>query len=238
MESQSALKANPVILLLESATATCSVALARGEQILAQRNSFGERDHARMLAVFIQQCLDETGLQSADLDAVAVSRGPGSYTGLRIGVATAKGICFSLDIPLLAVDTSLSASAWYIQTHRGLDPATVLVPVIDARRMEVYGAAVSMDGSYLEPVRAEVLHAGSFVTDPQKLHIVFGDAAAKCVDVYQGQSNVKVDTEFNLSACGLLKWAGLRFAHGDKEDLAYFEPFYLKEYIAGPKPKL
>jgi tRNA threonylcarbamoyladenosine biosynthesis protein TsaB len=229
--------ANPLILLLESATATCSVALARGEEILVQRDSYGERDHARMLAVFIQQCLEETGLQPNQLDAVAVSRGPGSYTGLRIGVATAKGICFSLDIPLLAVDTSLSASAWYQHTHPGLDPETVLVPVIDARRMEVYGAAVSMDGSYIEPVRAEVLHPGSFITNPQKPHIVFGDAATKCVEVYKGQSYVKVDTEFNLSACGLLKQAILRLAKGDIEDLAYFEPFYLKEYIAGPKPK-
>jgi len=231
------LKADPLLLLLESATATCSVALARGKQILAQRNSHGERDHARMLAVYIQQCLDEAGLVAADLDAVAVSRGPGSYTGLRIGVATAKGMCFALGIPLLAIDTSLSASDWYVQCHPELEPDTVLVPVINARRMEVYGAAIDMNGRYLEPVRAEVLHPDSFVTDPQRPHVVFGDAAAKCVDVYKGQSYVKVDTEFNLSACGLLKWAVLRLANGDEEDLAYFEPFYLKEYIAGPKPK-
>lgn len=237
MEAPSIPKSNPVILMLETATATCSVALARGEQILAQRNSYAERDHARMLAVYIQQCLEEAGLQAAAIDAVAVSRGPGSYTGLRIGVATAKGICFSLDIPLLAVDTSLSAAAWYKQTHPGLDPETVLVPLIDARRMEVYGAAINMEGKYLEPVRAEILHPGSFVIDSQRPHIIFGDAAPKCVDVYNGQSFVKVDTDFNLSACGLLKWAGLRFANGEKEDLAYFEPFYLKEFIAGPKPK-
>lgn len=226
-----------MLLLLETATATCSVALARGGDVLAVRESSEGRDHARLLAVFIQECLDEAGVKAAQLDAVAVSRGPGSYTGLRIGVATAKGICFALDIPLLAVDTTMSAASRYVDTHPGLEPRTVLVPVIDARRMEVYGAALNTDLHYIEPVRAEVLHPDSFINDGSRPHVIFGDAAGKCVEVFRENSRVQVDTGFNLSACGLLKPASLRYARKQFEDLAYFEPFYLKEFIAGPKPQ-
>jgi tRNA threonylcarbamoyladenosine biosynthesis protein TsaB len=225
----------PSLLCLETATGVCSVLLSRGNEVLAIRISKEEREHAAMLAIYIEQVLSEAQMKLSDIDAVVVSKGPGSYTGLRIGVATAKGICYTLDKKLIAIDTPLAMAADYREQHPELSADAVLVPMIDARRMEVYGAALDIDLNYLEPIRAEILTNRSFVQSENRPHYIFGDAAAKTVEVFNGESFVNVDTEYNLSARGLLS-TGLRaWNSGAFEDIAYFEPYYLKEFVTKQK---
>lgn len=226
----------PLLLLLETATGVCSVALSQGPQIISIRTSTEEREHASMLTVYIAQVMAESGKQLSELDAVVVSKGPGSYTGLRIGVATAKGICFSLNKPLIAIDTPMAMAYDYVNQQSGKLPAeAVLVPVIDARRMEVYGAAIDLNMQYKQEIRAEVLHPGSFIGDSSSYYFVFGDAAGKCTAIYESESLVKVDTQYTFSAFGLL-YPGLKaWENKTFEPLAEFEPYYLKEFVANRK---
>lgn len=230
------MKSNPLLLLLETATSVCSIALAEGDRILSIRTSVGEREHASMLTIYIQEVMKESGRDLSQLDAVVVSKGPGSYTGLRIGVATAKGICYSLDKPLIAIDTPL-AMAYEFRHQRNNDfPSdSYLIPVIDARRMEVYGAAINLEMEYNQPIRAEVLQSDSFIEDKHANYFVFGDAAFKCKKVYESQSLVKVDTEYTHSAFGLL-YPGLKAWNNQVfENMSDFEPYYLKEFVAKVK---
>lgn len=216
----------------------CSVALSQGEDVVRIVRSENEREHAAKLADFILQVMDHTGFSFSDLDAVVVSQGPGSYTGLRIGVATAKGICFSCDKPLIAVDTHRAMASCFLMDHPGLDPEVdVLVPVIDARREEVYGASLSTTLDYIEPVRAEILQVDSFVRDPSKRFTVFGDAAKKCTPYFQGIEYVRVDENYLPDARGLILPALESYRLGRYADVAYFEPFYLKDFIAKTSTK-
>lgn len=230
------MKTNPLLLLLETATSVCSIALAEGDSILSMRTSTEEREHASMLTIYIQEVMKESGKDLSQLDAVVVSKGPGSYTGLRIGVATAKGICYSLDKPLIAIDTPLSMAYEYKhQRNNDFTTNSFFIPVIDARRMEVYGASINMEMEYNQPIRAEVLQSDSFIEDKHANYFVFGDAAFKCKEVYESQSLVKVDTEYTHSAFGLL-YPGLK-AWKDRafENISDFEPYYLKEFVAKVK---
>jgi len=223
---------SPLFLLIETATGMCSVALSEGENIVQGIKAENEREHAVKLADYILKMMDLSGFSFPDLDAVVVSRGPGSYTGLRIGVATAKGICFSCDKPLIAVDTHRSMAACYVLDHPGVDlNSDVLVPVIDARREEVYGASLGASLDYREPVRAEVLQMGSFIGDPSKRYTVFGDAAMKCIPYFQGMDHVRVEVGYQPDARGLLAPALEAFRQESFADVAYFEPFYLKDFI-------
>lgn len=225
-----------VLLLLETATGVCSVALSEGEHLLAMRTSKEEREHASMLANYIDEVMTEARKNLNEISAVVVSKGPGSYTGLRIGVATAKGICFSLQKPLIAIDTPLAMASSYLQANEErLPPDAILVPVIDARRMEVYGAAFDRQLNYVERIQAEILTPSSFIQNKQLPHFIFGDAASKCAEVFKSESYVKVDSTFNLSAQGLL-YPGLHaLNHGIVENIASFEPYYLKEFVAKVK---
>ena len=225
----------PLLLCLETATGVCSVLVARGEEILAERTSTEEREHAAMLVVYIEEVLARAGVTAKELDGVVVSKGPGSYTGLRIGVATAKGICYTLQKKLIAIDTPLSMASGYKMDHPELPDNAVLIPMIDARRMEVYGAAFDTTLTNLESIRAEILSPDSFIQDPKRPHYVFGDAAAKSMEVFKCQSFVNVDTTFNLSARGLLNPGLLAWSKDQFEDIAYFEPYYLKEFVAKVK---
>lgn len=230
------MKENPLLLLLETATAVCSVVLVEGQKVLSLRNNATEREHASMLTVYIQQVMDEAGKSLSELDAIVISKGPGSYTGLRIGVATAKGICFSLDKPLIAIDTPLAMAYEYVHQHKDRLPESYfLVPVIDARRMEVYGATINHEMLYAEPIRAEILHPNSFLGVQNSNYYVFGDAAHKCMEVYESQTLVKVDTDYKLSALGLL-YPGLKaWQEQSFENISVFEPYYLKEFVAKVK---
>jgi tRNA threonylcarbamoyladenosine biosynthesis protein TsaB len=191
--------------------------------------------HAEVITLFIDGLLKDAGLNYAQLDAVAVSSGPGSYTGLRIGVSTAKGLCFALDKPLIAVET-LEAMADGVVTEMQLsDSNTLLCPMIDARRMEVYTAIFDTNGQRIKPTTAEIIDEHSFSELLSKHKILFfGDGALKCQAILGDNQNASF-ADFSNSAAYLTKKAHEKFLAGDFEDVAYFEPFYLKDFIAGKK---
>ncbi|WP_158827818.1 tRNA (adenosine(37)-N6)-threonylcarbamoyltransferase complex dimerization subunit type 1 TsaB [Mucilaginibacter lacusdianchii] len=223
-----------LILQLETATTACSVALTDNGQLLAHKELNERNIHAEVITVFIEDVLKAAGKSYAQLDAVAVSSGPGSYTGLRIGVSTAKGLCFALDKPLIAVET-LQAMADGMAAQNA-DSDILLCPMIDARRMEVYTAIFDATGKRIRPTSAEIIDENSF-SDLLAEHkiLFFGDGAEKCKAVLQGNPNANFATDFVNSARYITTGAVAKFKNSDFEDVAYFEPFYLKDFIAGKK---
>jgi tRNA threonylcarbamoyladenosine biosynthesis protein TsaB len=228
-----------LILSIETATAVCSVCLSDGEKILALRETSEHNSHSRVVTVFVDEIFRETGIARSALDAVAVSKGPGSYTGLRIGVSTAKGLCYGLDKPLIGVAT-LESMAWGMKQaiempYDGLP--VMYVPVIDARRMEVYTALFDDSLKQIRETSAEIIDAASFndLTRTYRL-ILGGDGALKCRSVLN-HPNIHIAEDFEVSARYMVTPANRSFEAGLFEDTAYFEPFYLKDFIAG-KPKV
>ncbi len=216
-----------IILNLETATKNCSVSVAENGKTIILKEYAGEGyAHAEKLHVFIEEAVKEAGLTLHNLDAVAVSKGPGSYTGLRIGVSAAKGLCYTLGIPLIAVGTT-EVLARAVSIEEG-----VIVPMIDARRMEVYSAVYSAGYALLEPVRAEIIDADSYSGVSAPIHLV-GDGAAKCKGVLSGDMFVYHDHIIYPSAKEMAALSYDKYKIGDIEDVAYFEPFYLKDFIAG-----
>lgn len=219
------------IILIETSTALCSTALAVDGRIAEYRESTQPRAHAAMTAVFVKEMLDAQGLRAADCDAVCVSAGPGSYTGLRVGSSTAKGLCFAAGIPLLAAGT-LEVLAWQA-VQDGLLPegCRYIIPMIDARRMEVYTAVFSPDLRKLTPTEPMVVDAGSFADRLSEGPVLFiGDAAGKCSGVI-GSSNAHF-VQTCPRASSMLGPAERELAARNFRDTAYFEPFYLKQFIA------
>lgn len=226
-----------LLLLIETATTSCSVALAHNGQTIALREIDQRNIHAEVITVYIDEVLRETNKQFVDLDAVAVSSGPGSYTGLRIGVSTAKGLCFSLDKPLITIET-LSAMAHGFINRGGIKitDSTLLCPMIDARRMEVYTALFDSMGNELKPTSAEIIDESSFADILNKKKIIFfGDGAPKCNDTLANQPNAVFAESFVNSARDLLVPAIQKLNNKAFADVAYFEPYYLKDFIAGVK---
>lgn len=229
-----------LILCIETGTDVCSVGLARNGEIVSLRESDEGRDHAKKVAVFVDELLHETGVSPDELDAVAVGMGPGSYTGLRIGVSFAKGLCYGLNIPLVAVG-SLDALAEVAREDYEAGILLVegwsdayLVPMIDARRMEVYTRVFNAAGEPLSDVKAEVVDENSFAEWREKRKmIIFGNGAAKCCEALQGVEHVNITP----SARGLARLAEQRLQRGEVEDIAYFEPFYLKDFVVIPSKK-
>jgi tRNA threonylcarbamoyladenosine biosynthesis protein TsaB len=208
------------------------------------KESDEEKSHASRLTVFIHELLDEHSLKASDLEAVAVSRGPGSYTGLRIGVSTAKGLAYALGIPLIGTDTlaSLAVGARQQDTVREMmtgHPDLLLCPMLDARRMEVYTAIHHPDGKEIDPVSAIIIESGSF--DPWlKDHtlLFFGNGSAKCRDIITHPHAVFVDG-LECSAEFMTGLSETAFQQKNFENVAYFEPSYLKDFIATiPKRKV
>lgn len=224
-----------VLLLLETAAEICSVALCDNNQIVAIKKSDEPRAHASVLAVFIDTILKENNLAVKDLDAVAVSKGPGSYTGLRIGVATAKGLCYTAQKPLISVDTLLSMAMEYASLHE-IDADALIIPMLDARRDEVYSAVYAMNGDVVSDVEAKILDAHSFADLQGKKVYVVGDGAEKAATLMGKRNGFTYDGAFRHSAVGMVQQAYDKFMTKDFEDVAYFEPFYLKEF-AGVVPK-
>ncbi|MCB0402823.1 MAG: tRNA (adenosine(37)-N6)-threonylcarbamoyltransferase complex dimerization subunit type 1 TsaB [Flavobacteriales bacterium] len=225
-----------LILGIETATKICSVALSDGEQLLALKEEGGAYSHAEKLNGFIQDVLKDAGLTLNQLDAVAVSKGPGSYTGLRIGVSAAKGLCYALNKPLLAVDT-LQAMALRMQ---GEDPdADLYCPMLDARRMEVYTALYDSDHVASTPITAKIINGDSFSDILATNRVVFfGDGAEKCRELLEVNPNAKFSKEGLPSAAFVNRLAYQKFLNGHTEDVAYFEPYYLKDFIATVPKKL
>ena len=220
-----------LILHIETATTNCSVALAKEGELLAIKEVSNGYSHAENLHVFIRELLISQEIAFEQLDAIAVSKGPGSYTGLRIGVSAAKGLCFALDKPLIAVDT-LQTLAMQVKEHGGL-----IVPMIDARRMEAYTAVFNGRFDKLREIKAEVLTEKSFVEELSTQQVVFiGNAVEKTQGVI-----VHENAEFRAgvlpSAREMCAVAFEAFKRQDFEDVAYFEPYYLKDFIVTPPKK-
>tara|TARA_B100001248_G_scaffold256450_2_gene237512 strand:- start:5177 stop:5848 length:672 start_codon:yes stop_codon:yes gene_type:complete len=219
------------ILNLETSTTNCSVALSlNGELLFLKEDNSTQYSHAERLHIYIDAVLKEAQIERSQIDAVAVSKGPGSYTGLRIGVSAAKGLCFGLDIPLIALPT-LEVLANKIQTEAGC-----IVATLDARRMEVYSAVFDTNHQCIDPTTAKILNAESYA-DLLEKHTVFfvGNAAAKTQDLID-HPNAHFDDQLPSSKemCAL---SYQKYKAEDFEDLAYFEPFYLKDFIAFPSKK-
>ena len=212
------------IILIETSTALCSVALAEDGKVTAYRESSAPKAHASLTAVFVQEVLEERGVKLADCDAVCVSKGPGSYTGLRVGVSTAKGLCFGSGKPLVAVGTldTLVAQAG--------DVAGIVIPMIDARRMEVY-SAVFENGTQITETTPVIVDENSFAEYLEQGQVLFiGDGAGKCADVIK-HPNAHF-CQCNPKASAMLQPAVAAYRAQQFEDVAYFEPFYLKEFVA------
>ncbi|MBP8157171.1 MAG: tRNA (adenosine(37)-N6)-threonylcarbamoyltransferase complex dimerization subunit type 1 TsaB [Flavobacterium sp.] len=217
------------ILNIETATKNCSVSLAlNGETVLCKEIADQGYSHAEKLHVFIEEILKESGINLRELKAVAVSKGPGSYTGLRIGVSTAKGLCYALGIPLIAVDT-LQVLAQKVAVEKG-----VIVPMIDARRMEVYSAVFDNNHQRIMEVQAEVLTENSYADIIETVYFV-GDCQEKCQSVLT-KSNFVFLTEIVFPSANEMSSISFeKFTKNDFEDVAYFEPFYLKDFMLTKK---
>lgn len=193
--------------------------------------------HAEVITLYIDELLVNQSLSYNDLDAIAVSSGPGSYTGLRIGVSTAKGLCFALDKPLIAIET-LEAMAYGVITSDDFkqDENLLLCPMIDARRMEVYTALFNTVGDRVRETAADIIDEQSFSSYLANHKILFfGDGAEKCKAVLGSNPNALFLDDFANSATHLTSKAAQKFDFSQFEDVAYFEPFYLKDFIAGKK---
>lgn len=231
-----------LILSIETGTDICSVALANDGELMALRESDEGRDHAKKVALFVDELLRETGVQPSDIDAIAVGKGPGSYTGLRIGVSFAKGMCYALDIPLIAIG-SLDAlaevaredfEAGILDIEEEDWAQAKLCPMVDARRMEVYAQVFDVEGKAQSDVVAEVVTEESFNEWRSKgKFVIFGNGAQKCAEVLPDAIIESVVP----SARGIVRLAEEAFNAGKFEDLAYFEPFYLKDFIVIPSKK-
>jgi tRNA threonylcarbamoyladenosine biosynthesis protein TsaB len=225
-----------LILQIETATQTCSVALSENGELLQVVEKTERNIHASMITLFIEELMNNAGKKYADLDAVAISMGPGSYTGLRIGVSTAKGLCYALDIPLIAVNTLEAMSSGFLSNCFSVNQQTLFCPMIDARRMEVYCAVFDFQNNSIQPTEAKIIEDQAFA-DLFDQHIIyfFGDGAAKCETILGINVNARVMDDFNNSATHLTSLSYQKFLKQDFEDIAYFEPYYLKDFIAGKK---
>lgn len=221
----------PLILSLETATTNCSVALASDGKVVASRSINSGYSHSEKINVFIQEVIGDAGVTLKQLHAIAVSSGPGSYTGLRIGISTAKGLCYALDIPLISVNT-LDAMAQGITAGKD----ELIVPMIDARRMEVYSAVYDAQKKRLSEPAAIIVdeHYYSNFRSEKKL-VLAGDGADKCQALFQNESSIIIQTSFVPQAEFMAELAEQKFQNSDIENVALFEPFYLKEFVAGPK---
>jgi len=220
------------ILNIETATKNCSVSLSRnGELIAIKELNNGNYSHAEVLHSFVNEVVSESGISLSDLSAVAVSKGPGSYTGLRIGVSAAKGLCFALDIPLISINTLASLA------HGLTIKSGKIVSMLDARRMEVYSAVFEKDFIQVRETKAEIIDGDSFLEYLDKGAVYFvGDGAEKCKDVITHDNAVFVEEQFP-SAQEMCSLAYDKYKKNDIEDVAYFEPFYLKDFIVIPEKK-
>jgi tRNA threonylcarbamoyladenosine biosynthesis protein TsaB len=233
------------ILNIETATSVCSVAVGINGKCVALKETNEGRTHAEFITVFIDEVIKKAGIEYKDLDAIAVSSGPGSYTGLRIGVSTAKGLCYALDKPLIAIET-LKAMA-YGQSKKMMTNSSLmadiltneilLCPMIDARRMEIYTAFYNLKMEIIKPVSADIINENSYSDYLKNDKIFFfGDGAEKCKEPFKNRNNIFFYDNLFPSAEYLVSLSENKFNSKEFEDLAYFEPFYLKE-VNITKPK-
>jgi len=213
------------ILNIETATKNCSVSIAKnGETIVCREIAEEGYSHAEKLHVFIEEIIAESNISVQDLVAIAVSQGPGSYTGLRIGVSAAKGLCYALNIPLIAIDT-LETLASRVSVSEGK-----IIPMLDARRMEVYNEIFNADLKTERAIQAEVITEDSFADYKEVLYFV-GDCADKCKPVLTKENFVFLEEIKYPSAREMSKISFDKYQKSDTVDVAYFEPYYLKDFM-------
>jgi tRNA threonylcarbamoyladenosine biosynthesis protein TsaB len=224
-----------IILSIETATKAGSVAIHKDGALIGIQQYNIEKSHSALVQVLMLQMLENTGIERNEIDAVAVSAGPGSYTGLRIGVSSAKGFCYALNLPLIAINT-LEAMAFQVNKQHVNE--YLLCPMIDARRLEVYCLVAEKSGKILEATYAKIIEEDAFSTYLNKGKVLFfGDGADKCKTIIRSENAIFIDNIIP-SAKEIGEMAEVKFQKGDFEDLAYYEPFYLKEFrIAKPKVK-
>ncbi len=217
------------ILHLETSTKVCSVALSLyGKTIALKETEEDGYSHGENLTLFIQDVLKEANISLTELKAVSVASGPGSYTGLRIGTSTAKGLCYPLNIPLIAIDSLTSLKEIAIEKH----PNTTLCSLIDARRMEVYNLFYSSSNELVKPISADIIEFNSYKEfEP---FVYFGDGAEKLNELWNTR-NCITDLSIKSSAKGQAKLAFEKYQNQQFEDVAYFEPFYLKDFVSNAK---
>jgi tRNA threonylcarbamoyladenosine biosynthesis protein TsaB len=218
-----------LILSFETSTKVCSVALHKDGSLLACSEVLVEKSHSKIITLLAENLLRNLSLKFQNLDAIAVSKGPGSYTGLRIGVSTAKGYCFGLDKPLIGVNT-LKAMAASVNIF--IDESTLLCPMLDARRMEVYCALFDNKLNFIEETNAKIIDKDSFSDKLKNYKIIFfGDGAFKCREVILSD-NARFIEGIYPSARQIGEIASLSFAKNEFENTVYFEPFYLKDFVS------
>lgn len=214
-----------MILHIETATKVCSVALSSKGELVAEKSSNTEHySHAENLNVFIQDIVEEAKINFNDLSAVCVTSGPGSYTGLRVGVSTAKALCYTLEIPLISVDSLFSIAAQLISKHKGKN----ICAMIDARRMEVFSAIYDGNMDVIKPISADIIKENSY--EEYGEIIAAGDGVNKLKEVFQNRKSIVLDHSVLSSAVGQIELANQKFINKEFEDVAYFEPFYLKDF--------
>lgn len=228
-----------MILCLETATNICSVALCNSAGVISLRESSESKSHASALTIIIAEVFKETGIKARNLEAIAVSKGPGSYTGLRIGVSVAKGIAYAASIPLIGLETTFSMFRGVSENLKESQESyvnTLFCPMLDARRMEVYYAIYDINGKSVKSISAEIIDEDSFSKIPESQQIIFfGDGAEKCREVIK-RSNAYFADDFRMSASYMYVPAYQSFNNHQFEDIAYFEPLYLKDFITS-KPR-
>lgn len=220
-----------LILHIETSTSVCSVALAEGREVFFEKESFDGPSHAALLGVFVEEALGVMKAKGRKLDAVAVSSGPGSYTGLRIGVSVAKGLCFGYGIPLIGIPTLEILAATAIQESNGAEDR-IYCAMLDARRMEVYAALYDANLQSVRETAADIVTAETYAPYLEKGKVCFfGNGSAKCKEMIDSPNACFID-DINPLAKHMVALSEKVFAEGRLEDVAYFEPFYLKEFQA------
>ena len=219
------------ILNIETATTNCSVSLSnKGETLVLKEDYNSNYSHAERLHIYIDEVLKKANISLNDIEGIAISKGPGSYTGLRIGVSAAKGLCFALDIPLISIPT-LESLTHQIKTESG-----VIIPMLDARRMEVYSAVFDANNHQIRETQAQILDENSFNEYLEEGKVFFiGNGVAKTKELITHENAIFVEGKLP-SANNMSKLAYQKYKKSDIEDVAYFEPYYLKDFIA-LKPK-
>ncbi len=224
-----------IILIIESSTEVCSVSVLKDGQLLDTEESGLGQNHARLITVFADKLLKRNNILPEELSAIAVSKGPGSYTGLRIGVSTAKGFCYAANIPLIAVGTleamakhvALNAQQYQIPTSKPV----LFCPMIDARRMEVYSLLLNESGQALKPISAQIIDQTFLNSELETNTVVFfGNGAPKCANVITSPNAVFLN-KINASAKFMSELVWEAYNNKHFEDVAYFEPFYLKDFV-------
>lgn len=221
-----------ILLHIETSTKVCSVALSQNGQLIGLKESVdAEYAHGEQLTIYIEQVLRDSGVSIHEIKAISVASGPGSYTGLRIGVSTAKGLCYARGIPLIAINSLISLASIAREKHHGKR----LCPLIDARRMEVFNAIYAEDLTELKSISADVIDADSYSN--YEPFVFFGDGSSKLLDCWSSR-NLIADITIHASARGQIALSYQKYLNQKFENVAYFEPYYLKDFIQTQKRKI